>query len=81
MSDIKRDTLQKVIKNYETIPRKISKNTELQAIYNIRELINFMEKDVQGELNDFDMKKINENKHEWLESANMLREYFENKEA
>ena len=73
--------IEEIIKDYETIPMKHSGGAEQKAIYDIKKLIDIMEKDVQGKLSEADRKIIKEYKKEWFKSVNILKEYFEGREV
>ncbi len=73
--------LKEVIESYETLPRESSKSAEQKAIEHMRDILNLLEKDIQGGLEDTDREKMDIHKENWIKSIYVLREYIENKEV
>lgn len=76
MKDIKVGDLIRIIEYYETIPMESSKSEEEKAIDSLRELLNVIEKDVQGKLCESDKQDISTHKDTWMSSIEVLRNYI-----
>ncbi len=81
MSDIKVRDLKKVIESYEALTRENSKSAEQKAVEHMRDILDLLEKDIQGTLEENDKNVIDVNKETWTKSIYVLRDYIESKEV
>ena len=66
-----KETLNK-LKSFETIPRKEKVSREDTAIADIKELVQYLEKQVKGTLQETDKQKIRQKKEEYKKSLEIL---------
>ena len=62
----------KLLKSFETIPRKEKVSREDTAIADIKELVQYLEKQVKGTLQETDKQKIRQKKEEYKKSLEIL---------
>ncbi|HJC10636.1 MAG TPA: hypothetical protein H9935_07435 [Candidatus Blautia merdigallinarum] len=61
-----------LLKSFETIPRKEKVSREDTAIADIKELVQYLEKQVKGTLQETDKQKIRQKKEEYKKSLEIL---------
>ena len=61
-----------LLKSFETIPRKEKVSREDTAIADIKELVQYLEKQIKGTLQETDKQKIRQKKEEYKKSLEIL---------
>ena len=64
--------LDELLKSFETIPRKEKVSREDTAIADIKELVQYLEKQIKGTLQETDKQKIRQKKEEYKKSLEIL---------
>ena len=70
--EAKKKDAEKNLKSFETIPRKEKVSREDTAIADIKELVQYLEKQVKGTLQETDKQKIRQKKEEYKKSLEIL---------
>ena len=70
----KQDSADKLLQSFETIPREAAVSKDKAAIADIKELVQYLEKMVDGTLQEIDRQKIRQKKEEYGKSIELLTE-------
>lgn len=79
--EIKVKDINKILETYENIPLKEQKSDKQNAIDDIKDMLDILEKDINGELDGTEKNRLECKKDEWYNSVCILREYIENRNS
>lgn len=68
------DSVDRLLQSFETIPREATVSKEKAAIADTKELVQYLEKMVDGTLQEIDRQKIRQKKEEYGKSIELLTE-------
>lgn len=77
--DIDIKDINKILETYENIPLRESKSAQQNAIDDIKDMLDILEKDVNGKLDGSEKYRLEYKKYEWYNSICLIKKYLEQK--
>ncbi|MEQ2533605.1 hypothetical protein [Lachnospira hominis (ex Hitch et al. 2024)] len=77
--ELKAKDINKIIESYEKIPLRETKSDLQNAMDDIKDMLDILEKDINGKLDGSEKNRLEYKKDEWINSIYVIREYLSEK--
>lgn len=77
--ELKAKDINKIIESYEKIPLRETKSDLQNAMDDIKDMLDILEKDINGKLDGSEKNRLEYKKDEWINSIYVIREYLSGK--
>lgn len=71
--------INKILETYQNIPLRENKSAKQNAIDDIKDMLDILEKDVNGKLDGSEKYRLEYKKDEWYDSIFLIKKYLEQK--
>lgn len=77
--EIKAKDINAILESYEKIPLRETKTTLQNALDDIKDMLDILEKDINGQLDGSEKNRMEYKKYDWYDSIYVIKKYLEEK--
>lgn len=77
--EIKAKDINAILESYEKIPLRETKTTLQKALDDIKDMLDILEKDINGQLDGSEKNRMEYKKDDWYDSIYVIKKYLEEK--
>jgi|GEM_PF-5695505 len=77
--EIKAKDINAILESYEKIPLRETKTTLQNALDDIKDMLDILEKDINGQLDGSEKNRMGYKKDDWYDSIYVIKKYLEEK--
>ncbi len=77
--EIKAKDINAILESYEKIPLRETKTTLQNALDDIKDMLDILEKDINGQLDGSEKNRMEYKKDDWYDSIYVIKKYLEEK--